>query len=89
MNIINNPRSKVFILINCIDKKIDSVFEQIKRIDSVTQIQKTDGAYDMIAVLEADTNDEIKKTLMHKIRTIDDVKYTLTLRSSLDNDVLG
>ncbi|WP_162858639.1 Lrp/AsnC ligand binding domain-containing protein [Candidatus Nitrosotenuis aquarius] len=90
MSIANNSsRSKIFILINCVDGKIDSVLEQIKKIDIVTQVQKTDGAYDLIAILEADTNDELKKTLMHKIRTIDDVKYTLTLRSSLDDEVLG
>jgi DNA-binding Lrp family transcriptional regulator len=89
MSIANNSsRSKIFILINCVDGKIDSVLEQIKKIDIVTQVQKTDGAYDL-AILEADTNDELKKTLMHKIRTIDDVKYTLTLRSSLDDEVLG
>lgn len=83
----DSHRSKIFILINCIDGKTDYVLEQIRKIDEVTQVQKTDGAYDLIAILEANSNDEIKKTLMHKIRTIDDVKYTLTLRSSLDNEV--
>lgn len=82
------PRSKIFILINCIDGKTDSVFDQISKIGEVTQVQKTDGAYDLIAILEADSNDDLKKALMHKIRTIDDVKYTLTLRSSLDDEVL-
>lgn len=85
----DSHRSKIFILINCIDGKTDSVFEQISKIGEVTQVQKTDGAYDLIAILEADSNDELKKALMHKIRTIDDVKYTLTLRSSLDDEVLG
>lgn len=85
----DSQSSKIFILINCVDGKTDSVFDQIRKIDEVTQVQKTDGAYDLIAILEADSNDDLKKALMHKIRTIDDVKYTLTLRSSLDNEVLG
>lgn len=85
----NSQHSKIFILISCIDGKIDTVFEQIKKIDVVTQVQKTDGAYDLIVMLETSSNDELKKTLMHKIRTIDDVKYTLTLRASSDSEVLG
>lgn len=89
MSITDNQYSKIFILISCIDGKTDSVFEQVKKIDAVSQVQKTDGAYDLIVVLETSSNDELKKTLMHKIRTIDDVKYTLTLRSSSDSEVLG
>jgi DNA-binding Lrp family transcriptional regulator len=82
-------RVKIFILISCVDGKIDSAFEKISKINSFSQIQKTDGAYDLIITLEADSNEELKRTLMHEIRSIDDVKYTLTLRSSLDDEVLG
>lgn len=85
----NDGPSKIFILINCIEGKVDSVLGEIKKIDSIVNIQKTDGAYDLVVTLEADSNDDLKKTLVRKIRTIDDVKYTLTLRSSLDGEVLG
>ncbi|MEM2159815.1 MAG: Lrp/AsnC ligand binding domain-containing protein [Candidatus Nitrosotenuis sp.] len=81
----NDQRSKIFVLISCIDGKIDSVFEKINKIDSVSHAQKTDGAYDIMVILESDSDDELKKVLTHKIRTINDVKYTLTLRSSSDN----
>lgn len=77
-------RSKIFILISCIDGKIDSVFEKISKIDSVSKIQKTDGAYDLLVILEDDT-DKIR-ILMQKIRTIEDVKYTLTLRSNVEEE---
>lgn len=80
-------KSKIFILINCIDGKIDSVFEKICKIDSVSKIQKTDGAYDLLVILEADT-DKLK-ILMQKIRTIEDVKYTLTLRSNTEERYLA
>lgn len=81
--------SKVFVLINCIDGQTDATIDKIKKIDSVIEMQKTDGPYDIIVTLEADSNEDLKKTLMQKIRSIDTVGYTLTLRSSLDNGVLG
>lgn len=85
----NNVESKLFILISCIDGKVDSALNKIKQIDSVTDIHKTDGAYDIIVMLKSDSNDELRKTALQKIRAIDDVKYTLTLRSSQDGGVLG
>lgn len=85
----NNNHSKLFVLVSCMDGRVDSALNKIKQIDSVTEVQKTDGAYDIIVVLEAGSNDELKKNAIHKLRTIDDVKYTLTLRSSLDSEVLG
>lgn len=85
----NNNPSKLFVLVSCMDGRVDSALNKIKQIDSVTEVQKTDGAYDIIVVLEADSNDELKKNAIQKLRTIDDVKYTLTLRSSLDSEVLG
>lgn len=95
MSIIKNDKeknkgtSKLFVLISCIEGKVDSALNKIKQIQSVLDVQKTDGAYDMIVTLESDSVDDLKKTTLQKIRTIDDVKYTLTLRSSLDNEVLG
>lgn len=88
-NLEGTQKSKIFILISCVEGTIDMVLDKIRKIDSVVNIQKTDGAYDLIVTLEADSNEELKKTLMHKIRSISDVKYTLTLRSSLDDQILG
>ncbi|HSA98769.1 MAG TPA: Lrp/AsnC ligand binding domain-containing protein [Candidatus Nitrosotenuis sp.] len=85
----SDEESKIFILIRCIDGKVDSALNRIKQIDSVTDMHKTDGAYDIIVTLKSDSNDELKKTALQKIRTINDVKYTLTLRSSQDDGVLG
>jgi len=83
-----NLTSKIFILINCFDAGIDNTLDKIKKIDSVVQVQRIDGQYDIIVALEADTNDEIKKAA-YQIRTIDTIKHTLILRSSLDMGVLG
>ena len=85
----DDNEAKLFILISCIDGRVDSALDKIKQVHSVTDIQKTDGAYDIIVTLKSDSNEELKKRALHEIRTIDDVKYTLTLRSSQDVGVLG
>lgn len=80
----NSEKSKMFVLISCVDGKTDFTLDKIRQFDSVTSIQKTNGAYDIIITLESDLNEELKKNTLQKIRTINDVKYTLTLRSSRD-----
>ena len=76
--------SKLFVLINCVSGKIGSTIDKIKKIKSVTDIQQTDGQYDLIVTLESKSVDELKKTLMYQIRTIDTIGCTLTLHSNLD-----
>lgn len=83
-----NKLSKIFILVNCLEGKDDSVFEKIKKMDSVIDVQKTVGVFDLIVTLEADSIDDLKKTEAQKIRTINDVKYTMTLSTNSNNEVL-
>jgi hypothetical protein len=80
--------SKLFVLINCLDGKAGSTINELKHIDYVTEIKQIDGPYDIIVTIESLSNDELKK-ILHKIRQIATIKYTLTLRSSLDDSVLG
>lgn len=79
-----NETSKLFILINCVGGKIGATMDKIRKIKSVTDIQQIDGQYDIIVTLESKSSDELKKTLVQQIRTIDTIGCTLTLRSSLD-----
>jgi hypothetical protein len=85
----NSETSKLFIFITCIDGQVKSTIDKIKKIGDVTQIQQTEGPYDIVVTLESNSNNDLKKTLMHKIRSIDTVAHTLTLRASPDEWVLG
>jgi DNA-binding Lrp family transcriptional regulator len=87
-NSSKNKQSKLFILVNCLEGKDDVVFDKIKKMNSVTDVQKTVGVFDLIVTLEVDSIDGLKKTQTHKIRTIDDVKYTMTLSTSSNNEVI-
>lgn len=81
--------SKIFVLITCVDGQVDHTISQIKKINHVKQIHRTDGPYDILVTLESDSNEDLKNVLTHHIRTISTVGYTLTLRSSYDDEVLG
>ena len=76
--------SKLFVLINCVGGKIGATMDKIRKIKTVTDVQQIDGQYDIIVTLESKSSDELKKILMHQIRTIDTIVCTLTLRSNLD-----
>jgi nitrate reductase NapAB chaperone NapD len=80
--------SKLFVLINCFDGKVRSTINELRHVDQVTEIKQIDGPYDIIITIESASNEELKKTL-NKIRQIETIRYTLTLRSSLDDGVLG
>ena len=84
----NQDASKLFVLINCIDDKVKATLEELRHIDHVLETKQIDGPYDIIVTIQSTSNEELKKTL-HKIRQLQTVRYTLTLRSSGDDGVLG
>ncbi|MEO9309634.1 MAG: Lrp/AsnC ligand binding domain-containing protein [Nitrososphaera sp.] len=84
----NHTTSKLFVLINCIDDKVKTTIEELRRVAHVLETKQIDGPYDIIVTIQSTSNEELKKTL-HKIRQLQTVRHTLTLRSSSDDGVLG
>ncbi|MDC8438223.1 MAG: Lrp/AsnC ligand binding domain-containing protein [Candidatus Nitrosotenuis sp.] len=79
--------AKAFVLITCFEDGVDDTVNEIRKISSVSSIERTDGPYDIIAVIESRSNEDLKKTLTHQIRRIKTIRHTLTLRSSSDAGV--
>ncbi|WKT57393.1 Lrp/AsnC ligand binding domain-containing protein [Candidatus Nitrosotenuis chungbukensis] len=52
-----------------------------KKLDSVKEIRSTDGLYDIIIKVESKTDEEFKHMFNHKIRSLDSIKYTMTLEA--------
>lgn len=71
----------VFILVNCVDDKIDETIKQLQKIRDVSEINLTKGPYDMILTIKPKSTIDLKHTLNQKIRRLDSIKYTLTLRA--------
>ncbi|MEM4253687.1 MAG: Lrp/AsnC ligand binding domain-containing protein [Candidatus Nitrosotenuis sp.] len=85
----DGEQSKLFVLITCFEGKTKEAVEEIRKISTVTDIKETDGQYDILVTLESDSNEELKKALVHKLRKIKAIRGTLTLRSSDDLGLLG
>jgi len=70
---------RAFILINVETGAEDKVVKQLRSIGIVEEAFVSYGVYDLIVRVKADTMEELKETVTHKIRTANQVRSTLTL----------
>ncbi|HMK94894.1 MAG TPA: Lrp/AsnC ligand binding domain-containing protein [Candidatus Limnocylindrales bacterium] len=70
---------KAFVLINVESGSEEEVLEQIKKIEGVDEAYFSYGVYDLIAKIKAETMENLKEMVSHKMRTIPKVRSTLTL----------
>ena len=70
---------EAYILVNCELGAEDEVISVLKTLEYVKSVYGTFGAYDIIAEVEADTNDKLRETITWKIRKMDKIRSTLTL----------
>ena len=70
---------KALVLIT-VDSGTDTkVVQELKKVPNVKEIYEVYGAYDIILMVESDSNSKIKETVFSKIRQIEHVKSTLTM----------
>ena len=68
-----------YILINCELDSEESIIQQLKNLDGISEVSGTFGAYDILAKIESPTVDALRETITWKIRKIDQIRSTLTL----------
>jgi DNA-binding Lrp family transcriptional regulator len=78
--------SIAFALIQCDNLAVDNVIEQLKKIDSVKEIQGVFGIYDIIIKVQTKDTKTIPEIISTQIRKIDKLKSTLTLTISNPDD---
>jgi len=71
--------AQAYVLINCELGSEESVIEQLKSIEGVTEVHGTFGAYDILAKIESDRIEALRETITWKIRKIQNIRSTLTL----------
>ena len=74
--------STAFVLINCFDGKIGPTIQELEKISEVTEVQQTNGPYDIVATLRSESTTDLKNALTQQLKEIKTVRSTLTLRSS-------
>jgi len=72
-------KNSAYLLITCNVGKLEEVMSQIEHLDSIKEIQKTFGAYDIIAKVESSTLDNLHRFIVQKIRTLTNVRSAMTL----------
>lgn len=76
-------------LISC-DSGLDSyVILNLKLIDTVKEVYGCFGAYDVIAKMESDSEDKLKKSITQRIRKVPKIQATVTLMADNKNDFFG
>jgi DNA-binding Lrp family transcriptional regulator len=68
-----------FVLMNVESGSEDNVLKQIKSVADVKEAYVSYGVYDLIIKVKSDTINELKEIATYKIRSISNVRKTLTL----------
>ena len=67
-----------FVMVNTVPNQIESVLDKIREIEDVKEAYMLYGVYDILAVVKAETTEELKGIIL-RIRTVNHVLNTLTL----------
>ena len=70
---------KGFVLLNCDLGAEEFIVEELRKISQVSQAYVTFGAYDVIAEIITDTQEDFDETVSFKIRRLTRVVSTMTL----------
>ena len=70
---------KGFVLLNCDLGAEEFIVEELKKISNVSQAYVTFGAYDVVAEINADSQENFDETVSLKIRRLTRVVSTMTL----------
>ena len=71
--------AEAYVLVNCDLGAEDEVIGGLKQIDQVKEVHGTFGAYDIIAMIQAESADKLREAITWKIRKMDKIRSTLTL----------
>ena len=70
---------KGFVLLNCYLGAEEFIVEELRKISKVSQAYVTFGAYDVIAEINTDSQEDFDETVSFKIRRLTRVVSTMTL----------
>ena len=71
---------KAFILISCEIGKEQDLALQLRSIDEIKGVLITFGAYDLVVEAETTNSDKMDELITSKIRKLDKIRSTITLR---------
>jgi DNA-binding Lrp family transcriptional regulator len=69
---------KAFVCVSIEPSSIPSVFQKIKEVEGVEEVEMVYGVYDACFKVEGETIDGLKKIINERIRRMDNVRNTLS-----------
>ena len=73
------PKTKAFVLINTESGLEKLLHEEIKQLDGVTAVYDLYGEYDMMAIVEEDSDKDVAKIVSWELRKIKGIRSTNTM----------
>ncbi len=71
--------SQAYVMINCENGFEESIIERLKEIRGVKEVLGTYGNYDIVAKVESSSLEELRETVVLKIRRLKNIRCTTTL----------
>ena len=68
-----------YVLINTEPKHMENDVSTLEKLDAVVEIFPVYGVYDVVAKIQADTMEKLKDIVTWKVRSLDDVRSTITM----------
>ncbi|MDG6222524.1 MAG: Lrp/AsnC ligand binding domain-containing protein [Candidatus Bathyarchaeota archaeon] len=75
----NEVMPMAYVLITTETGAVDSVLASLKKMESVKETYMVYGVYDLIATVKADTMEKLKEIVTWNLRSLDQVRSTLTM----------
>jgi DNA-binding Lrp family transcriptional regulator len=66
-------------LIDCDFPFSENIIEELKKISEIEEFYRVQSIYDIIAKVNADSEDQLNEIVMRKVREIEGIKNTLTM----------
>jgi DNA-binding Lrp family transcriptional regulator len=68
-----------FVLVNCHFPFDTGIMHEISKMPSVTYVYRTEGRYDLVVKINAETEDELRNMISRDLNSIHGVDATLTM----------
>ena len=70
---------KAFVLVNTELGSEAEVESELKKVEGIVGVHQVYGVYDIVVVIEAESEQKLKEIIFSRIRTLKQVRSTLTL----------
>ena len=67
-----------FVFINTEPASMPEVLKKVRAVEGVEEAEMLYGVYDIVAKVKAETMDQLKRIITHKVRTLANVRATQT-----------